>query len=1137
MGVKTRSTYYTSEKVEAVRRNVTLYDWAKPFKEQAVEQAEVYVEMGWEQLWQLPTPQSIPRSYAVNQELGCPVCGEAHHAYGRWPWLADPLRQPWKLICPSCKSVFPSNDFASYYESGKDEHGLFRRELADPRYLINELYPERGPGWGVDDGHGWVDFETRKAAGAGQDKQEKQAEWRGDFWTFVAFYNHWKIWCPMIDAGGNQFPPTDAPWGHGGIAASAIGQLRDAYLYTGELKYAQAGVVLLDRIADLYPEMDCGVFRWEDGILNSHGLTGQGKVIGCIWETGLVRSFVSAYDAFYLALREERAAEMADVVAFLREKVSRYKLPAEKSSLAAITANIEDGIVRQVYPGVRKVQIHGNNGMHQSSLAMAAIVLDEPGTTEEMLDFVLQEGGLLRPEAGGWADTGGDILHSLLHDVDRDGFGDEAAPLYNNLWVDTFKLVADILQGYDRYPIADLYRHPKFRQMLRAHADLLMLRRYIPQIGDSDSAGNPNVLYKAEMAVDTFERTGEPVFAQLAVLANGGTVEGLRAGLFSLDPERVLRDMRQVLAERGLFHNASVHLGGYGFAALRDGGAGDVERAVWLYHGRNQGHGHKDTLNIGLYAFGLDLSPELGYPEKCDDVHQKTHHWDRSTVAHNTVTVDGSKQLNSVVGASRLFVDAGEVKVVEVEAPQVYAQTSVYRRCVVMVRLDETHSYAVDLFHVEGGEEHVYSFHGAEGAVRTEGLQLTAQAGGTYAGAHVAYGEPYDAVPGQRLREYAGSGFHYLTDVVRDEAPGSAFAVEWAIRDTWRVLGMPGDGEAGRTHEQAEAKAKGPAAGASAATAADTGVRLRLTMLTAADEVALADGHPSSNRPGNPERLRYMLAKRRPADGVSRFAAVLEPYREQARQLRDVRRCSVRCVGSAGDGGDDGAGFAAGAAGWSSAGGSTAGESTAEVTAVREEPHGGVSEVGVTAIRVERLDGRVDYIVHAADPSQVYLIDERVEFQGHVGVISERAGEPVYAFVANGSRIAWVAAGAAQPLIDGAPASLGGEILDFSRELAEANWLRVRFTGPLPASAAGHELTGRYVHAAGAGRNPVFRICGWTPSDADPCEAQLDIGAVTLIEGLEPAGPAAGGERPYRYAVAAGDTFTIPLSSEWRGYP
>ncbi|MDF2670073.1 MAG: bacterial Ig-like protein, partial [Paenibacillus sp.] len=512
MSSKQRSTYFTPEKVSAVRRNVQNYDWGKQKLVETQAQADLYLDLGWEWLWNLPTPQTIPRSYAVNQKLGCPVCGVAHHSYGRWPWLADTLDQPWKLTCPSCQSVFPSNDFAAYYESAKDEHGVFQRGQGDPKYLKNELYPERGDSWGVDDGYGWIDN-------------------NGENWTFIAFYNHWKIWIRMIDASGNRFPAAKHPWAHGGMVETVMLHLRDAYVYTGELRYAQAGIVLLDRIADLYPEMDTSVYKWEDGFLHSHGSTGQGGIVGSIWETSIVQSFVSAYDAFYPAMLGN-----SEVQLFLADKALEFKLANAKTSMDLIRVNIEDQILRQVYKSVRTIQIRGNHGSHQCALTLAAIVLDEPGTTEEWLDFVFQDGKVIPPEAGGWSSTGGNMLYALMSSVDRDGFGDEAAPSYNNIWVTAYKQVADILFGYDRYTHGDLYQNAKFRQMLRAHAGLIMIDRYMPQIGDSDSVGNPSLLYKLGEVIELFEKTGETVYAQLAVLLSERSKEQLRGGLFSPDP-------------------------------------------------------------------------------------------------------------------------------------------------------------------------------------------------------------------------------------------------------------------------------------------------------------------------------------------------------------------------------------------------------------------------------------------------------------------------------------------------------------------------------------------------------------------------------------------------------------------------
>jgi hypothetical protein len=780
-------------------------------------------------------------------------------------------------------------------------------------------------------------------------------------------------------------------------------------------------------------------------------MTGQGKTVGSIWETSIVQSFVSAYDAFYPAL-----IVSSEVLDFLAAKAAKYKQSNTKSTMELIRTNIEDGILRQVFEGVKKAQIRGNHGMHQNALALAAIVLDEPGTTEEWLDFVFREGKAIPPEAGGWAITGGNMLHALVRDVDRDGFGDEAAPLYNNIWVNAYKQVADIMFGYDRYPQGDFYRNAKFRQMLRAHAGLIMIDRYMPQVGDSDSAGNPNLLYKLDDVVQLFEKTSEPIYAQLAVLLCGNSLERIRGGLFSPDPERVLKDIKDTVEEAGPFHQESLHLANYGLAAMRDG-AGDDQRALWMYHGRNFGHGHRDTLNIGLYAFGLDLAPELGYPEKCDNIHQKTHHWDRSTVAHNTVTVDRSKQNESIIGQSLLFIGKGDVQVFEADAANVYSNTAIYRRCAALIRIDDKHSYVIDTFAVKGGKEHHYVFHGAEGAVETEGLNLVQQRSGTFAGADVQYGEPYDADPALKLQQYKGSGFHYLSDVVRDASPPAQFSVDWTIRDTWGVLNE----------------------------SAAEDIHIRLTMLTQADEAALADGHPSANRPGNPERLRYLLVNKQAAneEALSRFVSVIEPYKGE-RLLHSITRVGVR--------------------------------SMTNPTMTDE----------AVSLRIELKDGRVDYYVHSLDPQAEIIVDERISFQGTVGLYSEYGGEPVYAFVAKGSRIGRLH----NPVIDAAVPALTGTVREFSRELGDENWIRIHLAVD---NAEVADLTGTHIFVEGTGRNPVFQIHEWEACGSE--ELILNIGHVTLIQDwADKTSLSEDDSSQYRYAIAEGDRFTIPLSTEWR---
>jgi len=240
--VERRSTFYTSAKISAARVNIAKYPWAAAMKRAAVSGAAKLVAATDEWVWSALSGQGLPRSYAVNQDLGSPITGHGLYKYGAYAWQADPFGKPWKLKDPSSGYTFPTNDFDAFYRSGLDQHGNFNRSLADRRLLVNTSYPERGPTWGVDDGFGWVDD-------------------TGDKWTFIAYYVHWFLW-------------------YGGLAFSALQAARDAYLYTGAIKYAHTGLILLDRVADLYPAMDTAPYRREDGYLNSGALTPEGEVLG-----------------------------------------------------------------------------------------------------------------------------------------------------------------------------------------------------------------------------------------------------------------------------------------------------------------------------------------------------------------------------------------------------------------------------------------------------------------------------------------------------------------------------------------------------------------------------------------------------------------------------------------------------------------------------------------------------------------------------------------------------------------------------------------------------------------------------------------------------------------------------------------
>lgn len=1001
---KTRSTLYTPERVAAARANIASLPWAAAVRDGALALAADPLAKGLDWLWdQIPT-QGLPRSYGVNQALGSPITGSKLNEWGNYPWVADVYTRPWKLLDPSSGYVFPTNDFASFYASALDANGNFDRSLGDPQCLVNTLYPERGPKWGVDDGYGWIDDAGKR-------------------WTFIAYYHHWYIWSSHSAVTGHQVK---------GLRSGLVA-LRDAFLYTGDLTYARAGIVALDRVADVYPAMDTSVYARADGFLHSDGLRNRGKVLGSIWENTTAQDFTRAYDAFFPALAD---GDAAGVVPFLSERARRYGL-GDKSSVEAIRANIENNLLRQVFPAVQKAQIFGNFGAHQSTLAHAAVVLDDPVESPRWLDFVFAAGGLVNDPATGWKVTGGNVGPTLVNDVDRDGWYMEAAPHYNLIPISALAAVANALAGYATYPAADLYQHPKYAKMVHARPRLTQLSRYTPSIGDSGQTGKPLLLGTMPEYINAYDRYRDPVHAQMAYLLNGSKVTGLRGDIFSPVSAGLEERVQAVIDAQGpLLNLGSVDLTGFGLAQHRVASGTPHEHSMTIYYGSNQMHGHRDGLGLGYFGHGLDLLPALGYPEFADS-NARRGEWTSSTVAGNTTVVDGRSHAPFRVGRPLAFHSGDGVEFSDIEAPRAYPTLERYRRSCVHVSVDDDHGYIVDVFRVRGGSEHVYSFHAAEGPATASGVALTRQSGGSYAGPGILPPDPRSAP-----RPNA-NGFDWLLNVERGR-PDGAYSVDWDIKDTYGVVG-----------------------------GAD--VHVRLTMLNAVDEVALADGVPPRNKPGNPASLRYLLARRRAA--ASRFTSVIEPYRD-APSVVSVRELGVTWAG------------------------------------------GTLAPDDVAAVEVKLADGRVDWIVNDAVGGRQLVVAGRVRVTGRLAVVR---------FAPDGT-IASVVAHDASEVLDGGRGLIRtrpvtGVVTTRTPTLEHASTIEVTTNIPVTDTAG---LAGRYVHIADDGvRNAVYRIASAT-ARGRALTLHVDT---TLVRGfVDDKNPAAG----YVYDVEVGRAVRLPASAVWR---
>jgi hypothetical protein len=119
--------------------------------------------------------------------------------------------------------------------------------------------------------------------------------------------------------------------------------LIDAYLYTDDEKYGKAGLVLLDRIADLYPNVE---------------------FIGTEKECATEQILAKAYDAFYPIVGN------TEVIDFLSGKAAALGLVNDKSYADKICVNIEDNIIRTIRDLSERPEMMDNYGMQQAALSI-----------------------------------------------------------------------------------------------------------------------------------------------------------------------------------------------------------------------------------------------------------------------------------------------------------------------------------------------------------------------------------------------------------------------------------------------------------------------------------------------------------------------------------------------------------------------------------------------------------------------------------------------------------------------------------------------------------------------------------------------------------------------------------------------
>jgi len=782
------SVFFPKDLIAKAKANAAKSPWAARVQKEIAEAAQPWLKMSDEALWSLMFGNTIKRSWMVWSNGHCPACKQDVPMYN---WQMDALRHPWKTRCPHCKEYFPKNDFAKFYRSGLDEHGVFDPKRADRSLLFNTAHPHpKDPlhTFGVDDGEGYVEGDKR--------------------WRFIGAYLIYGQWKQAI---------------LGGINSLAV-----AYVVTGDPAYAHKAGILLDRVADLYPTMDFG----KEGVMYE-GPPRSGYV--STWHDACeeTRGLALAYDMVREALVED-----GRLAAFLAKKAKQYHLANPKTSGADICRNIEERILRDALNNPDK--IYSNYPRTELCVATIKTILDWPQNRAEVyaiLDGIIQKATAV------------------------DGMtGEKGLAGYTCIGPHG---VAEILANYARLDpgfLKDaLQRHPQLRDTFRFHLDTWCLQKYYPQSGDTGSFARQVTQYAGvafsrnpwlhpsmfTLLERLHELTGEPAFIQALYRANGDSVEGLPYDLFADDPAAFQKKVQEVIAREGPVPRlGSVNKQAWHLAILRSGQGAD-ERALWLDYDAGERHGHADGLNLGLFAKGLDLLPDFGYPPvQYGGWGAPRAVWYTMTAAHNTVAVNGRNQ-RAGAGKTTLWADGKQFRAIRASAPALI-EGKQYERTAALVDLSARDFYVLDVFRVVGGNDHTKFLHSHFGQITTQGLTLQPAAD---------YGHD------TQMRGFQG-----------DPSPQPGWSVDWKIEDRYQYL-PPG----------AE-------------------VHLRYTDLTTGAQALTAEawvsvgGVSGNEQAWIPRVLTRRQAKEEPL--ASTFVGVLEPY-EKSSQITQIRRLILETTGGA----------------------------------------------------------------------------------------------------------------------------------------------------------------------------------------------------------------------------------------------
>jgi len=664
---KTQSVLHSTSRRIAAIKNAERFAWAKSARDSIVEQAEPWKQMSYDETWNLMFSSNISRSWMVWSDGFCPEC---HQDVRMYTWIIDIWGHPFKVQCPHCKSLFPTNDFEAFYRSGLNRSGEFDPALADRSLLFNQNHPDpQDPKhlFGVDDGEGYLQEAKR--------------------WRFIGYYLSAGQWRQKIVGG--------------------VASLAEAYSITGDMEYSRRAGILLDRIADLHPSFD---FATQGEVYEKRGSNGYVSV----WHDACaeIQRLIYAYDQIFDGIKDD-----LELISFLSRKATQTACPNAKSSFAEIQENIESRIFLDSI--AQKHKINSNYPMTPVAIMTINAVLGWPVTREAVLESLCEIARTSTVKDGLTGERGlsgySAIFPFLFSDIIA-RFDALDSTLIDELFRrhpalgKTWRFFIDTWCLEKFYPcVGDCGRFgaifPNF-----VGVSLNVPVRFTSPSGFS-------FMWRL------YEITGDPDYVKVIYKANDYKTADLPHDLGEKDPDAFQQKVQKVIDQTGQNLTTGDSLFPQWGISVSRSGQGDFQNALWIMNNSSGNHGHLNALNIGLYARGTDLLPDFGYPPVgYGGWNAPKATWYLETAAHNTVVADAVAQQRAD-GAFALWCPGKELDLVKASAAP-SAGCEIYQRTLLKVDISDEDFYVVDLFQIVGGSEHAYFLSSGLGKAQATGLSL-----------------------------------------------------------------------------------------------------------------------------------------------------------------------------------------------------------------------------------------------------------------------------------------------------------------------------------------------------------------------------------------------------------------------------